>query len=485
MKLKLRDYQQDLIDRTRLALSNNQAVILQAPTGAGKTALTVYMMLRARERGLKAMFIVHQNELLSQTSKSMINQELYHGFIASGKSYSRTQQIQLASVQTLARRLDKVDEPELIIIDESHRAAAGTYKKVIEAFPKAKVIGLTATPQRTDGQGLGELFSDIVLGPPIRWLMDEGYLAEYELLAPKFTNTDGIKKLGGEFNSKESEGIVDKPAITGNAVTHYRKFANGKRCVVMCVSIKHAKHVAAEYNANGIPAASIEGTMTDQEREAVLEKFAKGELLVITNVQLLVEGVDIPAIEVVQWLRPTASLIIWMQGNGRGLRPFKGKDRLIILDHVGNWERHGLPDEEREWSLEGKEKKGSKRNHSEEEMNIRMCKGDGCFMVMAIHEKVCPKCGLEVQTQGRVIEEVEGELEKIDLAQMRKQQRREQGQAKGLRDLVELGLKRGMKNPSGWAANVFASRKGKRAKPTDYNEAKKLLKELQQNEVMY
>lgn len=473
--LTLRPYQEDVINDTREALRTHHSVLMQGPTGMGKTAITVFMMGRAAAQGKRAYFLVHQNELLSQTSKALWRQQLEHGMIASGKARS-TQFAQVASVQTLVRRMDQYKEPDLIIIDEAHRAAAKTYQTIIERWPNARVIGLTATPQRTDGKPLDVMFDTLVIGPSIRSLMDAGYLCDYDIFAPPIgIDTSAVKKRMGDFDSHDLEIAVDKPSITGDAIQHYLKHANGKRCVVMCVTIKHAKHVADQYNAAGIPAAVIEGAMSNVEREKIISDFESGKLLVVTNVQLLVEGVDLPAIEVVQWLRPTQSLVVYMQGNGRGLRPAPGKTSLIIFDHVGNCLRHGLPDDDREWSLAGKEK-GSKKKAADDEVRVKQC--ESCYAVFRPGPPVCPHCGAPVAGAQRELEVIEGELQKVDKVAIRKQQRQEQGQARTLADLVGLGVRRGMGRPAEWAAITFAARTGKKPDGAAFEAARKELKRI-------
>lgn len=474
--LTLRPYQEDMLARTRAALQRHKRVLLQAPTGAGKTALTVYMMGRAAEQGKRSMFLVHQNELLSQTSRALWAQKLEHGMIAAGRSRSR-QPAQVASVQTLVRRLDQYEQPDLIIIDECHRSASASYQAILQHWPGVLVVGLTATPQRTDGKGLDDTYETIVLGPSIRELMDAGYLCDYEIFAPPNTlDLSAVKTRMGDYDRTELEATLDKPTITGDAVATYRKHASGKRCVVMCVSIKHAEHVRDSYLAAGVPAEMIEGSMTNKERDEVLERMRSGQTLVIAQVQLLIEGVDIPSIEVVQWLRPTQSLIVWMQGNGRGLRPSPGKQSLLILDQVGNWSRHGLPDDDRQWSLEGR-KKGKRKTDDEPDVRVQQCQK--CYHVFRPGVSECPSCGAPVERKDpRKLEVVEGELQRVDADLLRRETRREQGQARGLAQLVELGVNRGMKRPDAWAANVFASRSGRKPTGKDYQEAKRIYMEL-------
>lgn len=474
--MRLRPYQERLIDETREQLRRHQRVLMQAPTGAGKTAITVYMMGRAADAGKRSVFVVHQNELLSQTSRALWEQKLEHGMIASGKRRSLLP-AQVASVQTWVRRTDLYEEPDLIIIDECHRSASATYQKILEAYPNAKVIGLTATPSRTDGKGLGDTYTAIVQGPSIRQLIDAGYLCEYEIFAPPSTlDLSSVKTKMGDYDKKELEQTMDKPTITGDAVATYKRHAYGKRCVVMCVSIKHAEHVMESYRAAGIPAEMIEGSMTNNEREAIIGRFRAAETLIICNVQLLIEGVDIPSIEVVQWLRPTQSLIVFMQGNGRGLRPAEGKDKLLILDQVGNWAKHGLPDEDRVWSLEGR-KKGRKKKDDEPDVSVQQCKH--CFHIFRPGPDTCPACGKPVERKAKAeLEVVDGELEKIDLEAERKGRKMEQGASRDLRDLVALGVRRGMKNPSGWAVHVYCARSGRKPGQPDYQQAKQLLREV-------
>ena len=216
--MKLRPYQEDLIDKTRQALRRNKRVLMQAPTGAGKTAITVYMMSRAAEAGKTSVMAVHQNELLTQTSNALWAGKLEHGMIASGRTRSYMA-AQVASVQTWVRRMDQYSEPDLIIIDECHRSAASTYQKILEEYPNAMVIGLTATPSRTDGKGLDGTYQELVQGPTIRQLIDAGYLCDYEIFAPPSSlDLSEVKTKMGDYDKKQLEHEVDKPTITGDAV---------------------------------------------------------------------------------------------------------------------------------------------------------------------------------------------------------------------------------------------------------------------------
>jgi len=469
--IDLRPYQEQIIADARNALMKHNSVLIQSPTGSGKTALTVHMMGTATRRGLRSVFIVHQNELLQQTSRALWQQKLEHGMIASGKGRS-PQRAQVASVLTLVNRLGQYEPFDLIIIDEAHRSAAATYRLVLDAYPDAKVIGLTATPSRTDGKGLGDIFNTIVQGPTVASLIEAGYLCDYEILAPpQLADVSGVKTTAGDYNKKDQEEAVNRPTITGDAVQHYIKHASGKRCVVMCVTLKHAADVCAAYLAAGVPAEALEGSMTDAERDARLRRFEAGTTLVLVNVQLLIEGVDIPAIECVQWLRATKSLIVWLQGIGRGLRPAKGKDSLLIFDHVGNWKVHGLPDEDREWTLESA-KKGKRASSDEPDISVQQCRK--CWHVFRPGLDACPSCGAPIEKmKTREMEIIDGELAKVEEATERKNKRQEQGRAKTGIELYELAKRKQVNNPLGWAVNVLAGREGRKPLPADYDAIKK------------
>ena len=468
--MQLRPYQEAMIFEARQALAEYRSILMVAATGAGKTALTVSMMAGAAARGKTSMFCVHRDTLLTQTSRALWEQKLPHGIIAAGKVMTNMP-VQVASVQTLVRRLDKIKQPDLIVIDEAHRASAGTYRKIIEAYPGAKIVGLTATPSRTDGSGLNDIFQTLVLGPSVAELIDGGYLSPYRIYAPP-TAVDmlRVKMKMGDFDIAQMEEILDKPTITGDAVGHYRRIGAGKRCVVMCATVKHAMHVKDAYNAAGISAEHMDGTTLSAERQKILARLESGRTLVLTSVDLLIEGVDVPGIEVVQWLRPTASLIIYMQGNGRGFRKADGKTELIILDHVGNTHRHGLPDDIREWTLEGT--KNSKRKKQQDDTGIKQC--PECF-AMYRFKPACPSCGVRPETQRADLKVVDGDLSKIDLAKERRKRKKEQAMARTIQQLVELGKRRGLAKPAEWAAIYYAARYNRRPSASEFNEAKRYL----------
>ena len=363
--------------------------------------------------------------------------------------------VQVASIQTLAKRLTSTSPasvpspPDLLIIDEAHRAAAPSYRKVIQAWPNAFVVGLSATPARTDGRGLDDIFADLVTGPSVADLIQQGHLARYRLFAPGVVDMTGAKSRLGDYAAPELDERVNKSTVTGDAVSHYLKLARGKRAIVFCVSVKHAENVLAAFRTAGVPSDSIDGATSHAERRARLERFRTGQTLVLVSIQLAIEGLDIPEIEAAIILRPTQSLIVHMQTIGRALRPAPNKPHALIIDHCGNWQRHGLPDDPREWTLKGRDPSRKRRAQDETDLKIRQC--SKCYRVLRVGERcpdARPDCPLAT-ANGRVPEHVEGELAEVDLDALRRERRREEGRAQTFEDLVRIGKERGYRD--GWA----------------------------------
>lgn len=460
MTITLRSYQIALVERTRANFIVGRArQLLVLPTGGGKTVCFSYMAGAARSKNLRVWILAHRVELLEQISKTLRAFQIPHGMIAPGFLGDRRQQVQVASVFALARRLDRYAAPDLIIVDEAHHAIAkSTWGTVIQAFPKARLLGVTATPIRLSGEGLGDLFECMVQGPTVADLIEQGALSPYRLFAPSGVDLSGVHSKMGDFVRGELAGAMDKRSITGDAVSHYTKLAPGKRAIAFCVSVEHAEHVAAQFREAGIPAASIDGGMDKTLRQSVLASFSAGDLRVLTSCDLVSEGFDVPAIEVAILLRPTQSLGLYLQQVGRALRIFPGKAEAIILDHAGNVKRHGLPDEDRLWSLDGKAKK---RAAKPSEVPVKTC--PKCFATVASAATHC-LCGHALVAVARVVEQVEGHLEEVNVEQARREAKALQGRAQTEADLVALGKSRGMKRPELWARHVIRTRHAKEAR---------------------
>jgi superfamily II DNA or RNA helicase len=459
MAIELRPYQATIIERARANfLAGKHSQLIVSATGSGKTVMFSYMAARAVEKGLRVLILAHRVELLDQISRTLTSFGVSHGMIAPGYMGDRRRPVQVASVFTLVRRLDRYEAPDLIIVDEAHHAiSTSTWGRVVTAFPKARLLGVTATPIRLSGEGLGDLFGTMVQGPTMRELIELGALSPYRLFAPAGVDLTGVHSRMGDFVRGEIEAAMDKPSITGDAVKHYQKLAPGRRAVAFCVSVEHAVHVAEQFRAAGIPAQAIDGGMDRTLRASVLSEFSAGRIQVLASCDLISEGFDVPAIEAAILLRPTQSVGLYLQQVGRALRTFPGKTEAIILDHAGNVKRHGLPDEDRAWSLDGSPKK---KGGQKSEVPVKTC--GSCFATVHSAATHC-SCGFEFPVQRREVEQREGVLEEVDLATVVRQRRQEQGKAQSEQDLIALGRSRGMRRPELWAKYVIRARHAKQS----------------------
>lgn len=464
MSFDLRQYQASVYDEVRgLVLKGARSILVQVPTGGGKTVIGAKMLDSAASKGYRAWFCVHRRELVKQSVMTFANaagREV--GVVAAGFQGNRLLPIQIASIGTLRQRRRLLADPQLIVWDEAHHTAATTWDEIHAAYPNAVHIGLTATPERLDGRGLGRWFKDIVLGPSTAWLIENGYLAPYKLFAPSTPDLDGVHTIAGDFNKKELAAAMGRSSVMGDVVTHYRKHAPGKRMVLFAWSIESSIEMASRFNQAGIPAIHVDGNTSNDERDGAMDRFKAGEIKVLSNVDLFGEGVDVPAIEAVALMRPTQSMALYLQQIGRGLRVLPGKDYAVILDHAGNCRRFGLPDDPREWTLEGR-KKGKARDDA---APIRQC--SQCYAVMSASCLSCVHCGYKFLSAGRGVEEVEGNLKEVEVTKMsheEKMRRREieNTSAASLDDLIKIGKLRGYKSPEKWAHHMYKARLARQA----------------------
>lgn len=381
--ITLRPYQESGIADIRAAFGKGaRAVCYVAPTGSGKRVLFTSIAESQSRLGKRAWILVHRRELLSQASAELTAEGVYHGVICAGITPDYHAPVQVASIQTIRNRLGKVQRTDLIILDECHHAVSPTWRVAIATQPQAKVLGVTATPCRLDGKGLGHIFDALVLGPRVSTLMEAGFLAPFRAFAPPSNiDTGRVHTVAGDYDRAELEEAAAKSTITGDAVREYARHGNGAPAIVFGISVAHAEHIAAAFNAAGFRAASVDGKMPKAQRDSNIGGLANGRIQVLTSCDLISEGLDIPAVGCAILCRPTKSLGLYRQQVGRALRPGPGKVALI-LDHAGNIERHGLPDEEPEWTLEGAKRKPKAAG-------VKICQE--CFA--AYTGARCPECG--------------------------------------------------------------------------------------------
>ena len=459
-EIRLFPDQQETIDNLRGSLRRNKWVLMQCPTGWGKTVGGAYLIKSALDKGKKAIFTVPRKELLRQTSLTLEKFGIPHSYIAAGRPFNPYAKIYIGMVETLARRVGKIPKVDLVIVDETH-FGSGSLGAVIDHFKEqgAFGVGLSATPWKLNGKGLGCWYDDMVQGQSIRWLIDNKRLSDYELYAGR-TRPDlsGIKVAGGDYAKGElSDFMEHQGVIIGDCVSEYRSRCMGRLHIVRAVSIKHSQMIAESFRNEGVPAAHVDGTTEADELKKIVRAYARRELKVLTFCELLGFGFDLSAasgmdvcIESGSDLRPSKSLSGQMQYWGRMLR-YKDYP-AIINDHVNNFIEHGLPCDDRDWTLHDRVQ--GKRN-TERAPPTRQC--DSCFHIHSPAPQ-CPKCGHVYEVKYRDVDEVDGQLEKVDKEVARKSKRMEQGKAETLDDLIALGLSRGYKNPVAWATHILSAR---------------------------
>lgn len=433
MTFNLHNYQRNLVDKARQAFSEGyKAPCIVAPCGAGKSVMISEIARLTTEKGNRVLFLVHRKELIEQIENSFrinaVNLDL----------------VQFGMVQTIVRRLDKTERPQLIITDESHHGLAKSYRNIYEYFNDALRLSFTATPIRLNGEGLGDVNDILLEEVNAEWLIENGFLSPYKYYAPKLIEEDYLKLSSmKEFTSKSIDDALGN-VIYGDVIAHYKKLADGEQAIAYCHSVAASEELAETFNSLGIPAAHIDGKTDKQKRGAIIEQFRKREIRVLTNVDLIGEGFDVPDCSTVIMLRPTKSLSLYIQQSMRGMR-FKAGKTSIIIDHVGNVQRFGLPDEKREWSLTGK-----KKQSSEATIKIKQC--ENCFAVYSITEKACPMCGhvVEVVRTNEKEHDETAELEEIKKGDIAiKMDFREPRDCKSIQELYDLAKNRGYKK--GWA----------------------------------
>ncbi|QHJ81444.1 MAG: hypothetical protein [Bacteriophage sp.] len=446
----LRPYQEKLVKDTYQQWDDGkQFVAMVSATGSGKSMTLTAIVAKERDRGQYVLVLAHRQELITQLSDTMGRMEIRHQVIAANKvvRFAAKQsmenhgvnyvdpnaRVMVASVQSMREAkiadLAKLGNKLTVVQDEFHHATkkSKTWGGVLTPLLNAGARGLgpTATPCRADGQGLSretDGYADVIVeGPSMRWLIDNGYLSQYKIYCPptdlRLDNVE-TSKTTGDYKEKELKAEIGRSHIVGDIVSHYLKICPGKRGITFTVGVDTAEEVAEEYRKRGVPAIALSGRNADEERAQAIRDLKSGKILQIVNDSLIGEGVDIPAVEVVSFARPTQSYALYAQMFGRALRSFEGKSHAIIIDAVSNVMRHGLPDAPREWSLDRRERRTGKSEPS----TVRVC--TACAAVYERFRDACPDCGEPVpkpaDRSGPV--QVDGDLYELDpdvLAQMR------------------------------------------------------------------
>ncbi|MGL2219076.1 DEAD/DEAH box helicase [Oenococcus oeni] len=381
MVFKLYDYQQEMVDKIYKAFkTGDKSLVCQLPPGGGKTVIFSEIAKKTTDKNNRVLVFSHRREINQQIEKSFI------------KNNVDMRLVQIGSVQSFSRNLNRLYPPKLIIVDEAHRAVSNSYMKILDNYPNAYKLLFTATPVRLDGKGFGNVAQAIIKGKTVKWLIDNQHLAPYKYYAPLQIDLEQLKKGSNGEYQKNSIGQSYTKKIYGNVVKNYQEIAKGTQAFLYAYNVESAKKFADEFNKAGIRSASVDGKTPEDKRERIIRAFRDGKIKVITNAEIFLEGFDAPGVQTVIQVRPTTSLAMFIQFSMRSMR-YQPNKTATIIDCVNNVGNFGLPDEEHDWKLSGKKLKYEVKNP------IKTC--PYCFATFYakdVKKNLCPFCGEELKT---------------------------------------------------------------------------------------
>lgn len=455
MRYPPRPYQEEGIAQIRRSwVAGRRRIVYVAPTGSGKTYVASVIIDGATSKGNSVLFLAHRKELIDQCSQTLDEIGVDHGVIKSGHWRKRPHlPVQVASVQTLTAkrrcpdckdpvaeakaeaqaagqdpdavylecdrcegrqriRTRKLPAAKIIVIDECHRALSPTYEEVRAEYPEAMILGLTATPWRLDGRGLREAFDVMVATVQVAELVEEGFLLPIRAYAPDLPDLDGVRRVNGDYQTSSVSRIMGSDKLVGNIVDHWLRLGEGRRTILFAASVENSQSLVQRFRDVGVSAEHLDGKTPDGERDAVLGRLASGQTTIVCNVDVLVEGYDLPSCGCVVLARPTLSLTRYLQQVGRGMRPHTDQEYMLLIDHAGCVHEHGLPTDPRRWSLDDR-----KRDKQGNEMIVdsKPCVAcETCGALRPFDVALCPACmGVQVAVFRGILVEKEGELVEI------------------------------------------------------------------------
>ena len=415
----LRPYQIDLVDDiTTEAAQGHRRILLQSFMGSGKTVIAAEIIRHAESNGQHCLFLAPRREIVSQTLEKLEAFGVEAAIMQHGEPYDYSQKFIVASIQTfyswiIRRKNTQKPKADIVIIDEAHGLQGSkSWQKIVDAYPNAFILGMTATPVSKSGKGLAAHFDTMVCGPSVKELTDQKYLVPVKYFCPSIPDLKKVRVFAGDYSEKDLSEAVDTKKLVGDIIENWLKICPKKQTLVFACGIKHSVHIVSEFNAIGIKAAHVDGDTPASERDEIIRKFRSKEIQVLSNCAVYCEGTDIPEIECLVFARPTKSLVLFLQISGRALRPSPGKETAIFLDHAGVIYQHGMIDQNWDWKLEYLEGNiGTAMKKKKKEPKPITC--EQCKLIYT-GKLTCPNCGNTPKVFGKAVPTYEAYLQEID-----------------------------------------------------------------------
>lgn len=460
----LRDYQDTILDEVRDAIrAGFRKILIVVPTGGGKTVIAAQMVKLAADKLRRSMFLAHRRELIYQCARKLVAFGVDHGILMAGEYPYGAADCQVASIQTVAARClttDKLPLPnsDIVIVDEAHRSLAPTYLTLINHYGEEVVIGLTATPIRSDGKGLGHVYDYMVVGPTIRWMIDHGHLVEPVHFAPTIPDLTGVPIKGGDYDPVALQAKMNKRALVGDIVEQWFRLASDRPTIAFASGVKHSINITDEFRKAGIRAAHIDGDTHLDDRKQIIRGLHNGDVQVVSNYAVLTEGFDEPKLSACILARATKNLGVFIQMGGRTLRPDEGKTDSRIIDHSGNVYEHGFLTDEHQWILE--EGKALTKNNADRQLELDERQPITCVKCATVYtgQRICPHCGHEPVKRGKHLESRSGDLMEVRWEKRRTAKKKvfsATEKEEWFNMFIQYGRDKGYSNPEGWAAHKY------------------------------
>jgi superfamily II DNA or RNA helicase len=404
--IELWPFQHTITAAVRKAASDGyKKILIQAATGSGKTVVASDIISGAHEKGSEMLFLAHRRELVYQCYDKLSDFGVTSSIIMSGEYADSWNTTQVASIDTLRVRVKKekikMPEAKVVFIDECHRSLAKTYLQIIDYYVKrgAVIIGLTATPIRADGKGLGQIYDKMIRGPSVKQLIADGYLVQPLYYAPTVPDLTGVKS-HNDYVEGDLQRAMDKPELVGDVVTNWLRIASDRKTVVFAAGVQHSIHLAEEFAKSGIKVAHIDGETPMDERDKIVNDLRAGRVQVICNCMVLTEGFDCPDLDCAVLARPTKNLGLYLQMGGRVLRRAPGKADTLIIDHSGAIYRHGFLEDDIDWELEPGKLFLDREHSVQKRKDSEPITCEECAHIYTGQIR-CPRCGHTPERRGK------------------------------------------------------------------------------------